>query len=49
MFYPSSDLTLLTSEDLDKKIWDMENGITKGESVEHTNDVTSVKWSNDGN
>ena len=27
----------------------MENGITKGESVEHTNDATSVKWSNDVN
>ena len=47
MFYPSTDLTLLTSEDFDKK--NLENGITKGESVEHTNDVTSVKWSNDGN
>ena len=35
-FDPSSDLTLLTSGDLDKL-------------VGHTNDVTSIKWSNDGN
>ena len=50
-FDPSSDLTLLTSGDLDKniKMWDTENGSSKGELVGHTNDVTSIKWSNDGN
>jgi WD40 repeat protein len=50
-FDPSSDLTLLTSGDSDKniKMWDTENGSSKGELVGHTNDVTSIKWSNDGN
>ena len=50
-FDPSSDLTLLTSGDLDKniKMWDTENGSSKGELVGHTNDVTCIKWSNDGN
>ena len=50
-FDPSSDLTLLTSGDLDKniKMWDTENGSSKGELVGHTNDVTTIKWSNDGN
>ena len=50
-FDPSSDLTLLTSGDLDKniKIWDTENGSSKGELVGHNNDVNSIKWSNDGN
>ena len=49
-FDPSSDLTLLTSGDVDKniKIWDTENGSSKGELVGHNNDVTSLKWSNDG-
>ena len=49
-FDPSSDLTLLTSGDSDKniKMWDTENGSSKGELVGHTNDVTSIKWSNDG-
>ena len=49
-FDPSSDLTLLTSGDVDKniKIWDTENGLSKGELIGHTNDVTSLKWSNDG-
>ena len=49
-FDPSSDLTLLTSGDIDKniKIWDTENGSSKGELVGHTSDVTSLKWSNDG-
>ena len=50
-FDPSSDLTLLTAGDVDKniKMWDTENGSSKGELVGHTNDVTSIKWSNDGN
>ena len=45
------DLTLLTSGDLDKnkKMWDTENGSSKGELVEYTNDVTTIKWTNDGN
>ena len=49
-FDPSSDLTLLTSGDVDKniKIWDTENGSSKGELIGHNNDVTSLKWSNDG-
>ena len=49
-FDPSSDLTLLTSGDVDKniKIWDTENGSSKGELIGHSNDVTSLKWSNDG-
>ena len=49
-FVPSSDLTLLTSGDNDKniKMWDTENGSSKGELVGHNNDVTSLKWSNDG-
>ena len=39
-FDPSSDLTLLTSGDVDKniKIWDTENGLSKGELIGHTND-----------
>ncbi len=49
-FDPSSDLTLLTSGDNDKniKMWDTENGSSKGELIGHNNDVTSLKWSNDG-
>ena len=49
-FVPSSDLTLLTSGDNDKniKMWDTENGSSKGELIGHNNDVTSLKWSNDG-
>ena len=49
-FDPSSDLTLLTSGDVDKniKIWDTENGSSKGELIGHNSDVTSIKWSNDG-
>ena len=49
-FDPSSHLTLLTSGDVDKniKIWDTENGSSKGELIGHNNDVTSLKWSNDG-
>ena len=50
-FDPSSDLTLLTSGDYDKniKMWDTENGSSKGELIGHNSDVTSIKWSNDGN
>ena len=50
-FDPSSDLTLLTSGDIDKniKIWDTENGNCKGELKGHNKDVTSLKWSIDGN
>ena len=49
-FDPSSDLTLLTAGDVDKniKIWDTENGSSKGELIGHNKDVTTIKWSNDG-
>ena len=49
-FDPSSDLTLLTAGDIDKniKIWDTENGSSKGELIGHNKDVTTIKWSNDG-
>ena len=49
-FDPSSDLTLLTAGDLEKniKIWDTENGSSKGELIGHNKDVTTIKWSNDG-
>ena len=49
-FDPSSDLTLLTAGDLEKniKIWDTENGSSKGELKGHNKDVTTIKWSNDG-
>ena len=47
---PSSDLTLLTAGDVDKniKMWDTENGSSKGELIGHNKDVTTIKWSNDG-
>ena len=49
-FDPSSDLTLLTAGDSEKniKIWDTENGSSKGELIGHNKDVTTIKWSNDG-
>ena len=49
-FDPSSDLTLLTAGDVDKniKMWDTENGSSKGELIGHNKDVTTIKWSNDG-
>ena len=49
-FDPSSDLTLLTAGDVDKniKMWDTENGSSKGELIGHSKDVTTIKWSNDG-
>ena len=49
-FDPSSDLTLLTAGDIDKniKMWDTENGSSKGELIGHNKDVTTIKWSNDG-
>ena len=49
-FDPSSDLTLLTAGDIDKniKMWDTENGSSKGELKGHNKDVTTIKWSNDG-
>ena len=49
-FDPSSDLTLLTAGDVDKniKIWDTENGSSKGELIGHNKDVTTIKWSKDG-
>ena len=49
-FDPSSDLTLLTAGDIDKniKMWDTENGSSKGELKGHNKDVTTIRWSNDG-
>ena len=43
-FDPSSDLTLLTAGDVDKniKMWDTENGSSKGELIGHNKDVTTI-------
>ena len=50
-FDPSSDLVLLSAGTIDKniKIWDTENGESKGELIGHLGDIHTLKWSNDGN
>ena len=51
IFDPASDLILFSAGIIDHsvKIWDTENGESRGELLGHTGDIHSLAWSNDGN
>jgi len=48
-FEPTSDLVLLSSGTVDKciKVWDAEKGTNITNLEGHTNDINTIKWSND--